>query len=282
MVDHAQLPDLLSRVIHREDINAVEGLDPFRKLLKGPSATDVLTFLQQNIQRLEERPKGGVIYAIAEHYRETGQVEPLRELYDTSAGHIRSSVLNALWMEPGSQPMAACIVDLALKGFTDASPEVRTEACSVIQNQAGWKVDVSPALPFLQQALRDDNARVRSQAAYAIGNLAKSKYHMTPHLDGLIPCVTDADQFVRNAAAWALWQLSRRKHDIHNAIPALVQSLLIDNPWDGPAREATGALLHHARKSAAHADVVKQLVTQAALPPTRPVFKRFLQQLAET
>jgi hypothetical protein len=76
---------------------------------------------------------------------------------------------------PPSVTRTVCIVQLAVDAANHTSPTVRTQACFVIQNQCGWKVDVSGAVAPLHTLLSDESDLVRSQAACAVGNLAKGK-----------------------------------------------------------------------------------------------------------
>jgi hypothetical protein len=281
MVASSELGRLLSLVVFDASLSVVEGLDAFRDLLQKDSDGRVLRFLKREMTKLEGKQRGGVAFVIAEHYRRRGDLKNLRKLFAINDAEVKQSVLNALWEEPGSNPqMGPGIVQLAIQATDDPSPGVRTEACYVFQNQCAWGVDVSGAVTPLQSLLNDRSNRVRHQAAYAVGNLAKGKYDVSRNVAPLRRNVRHRDTYVRESSAWALWQLSRHKHEIGSAVPELVQLLTDDEEWDGPRKNAAGALLHHARKSAANAKQVNERVKSVCLDLKRKEIKRFLEQLA--
>jgi hypothetical protein len=276
-----ELHRLLSLVKFDARLNHVEGLDAFRRLLEGDSQGDVLQFLNQEMGALDGERRSGIAYVLAENYRLTGELAKLQQLFAIDDSDVRESVLNALWGEPGSNPqMGPGIVQLALQAAAAPAPGMRTEACSVFQNQCAWGVDVSAALAPLQVLLADPVPRVRHQAAFAVGNLAKRKYDMSQHMAQLRRNIRHADVFVRDAGAWALWQLSRHKHDIGPAVPELVEMLTDNEEWSGPRKNAIGALLHHARKSTYNAQLVEQCVSRANLNLKIKEIPRFLEILA--
>lgn len=282
--DDSELRRLLSLVVFRAHYNAVDGLDAFRNLLRKDWEGVVLSFLQGALKSMAGEERAGIVYVIAEHYREKGDIDNLRRLYAMEHSDARASVLNALWGKGGNAEMAEGIVALAVEAAGDPWPAVRTQSCSVLQNQSSWKVDVSQGLEPLLGMLNDCEFGVRRQAAFAAGNLAKRRqYDMSPHLARIAQNLTDKDRFVQDASAWALWQMSRFNHDIGPAIPGLARLLAtpaIDD-WGGPFKNAAGALLHHARKSEAGARFVRENVCDVSLAPTRKDWKRFLDQLAE-
>jgi HEAT repeat protein len=216
---------------------------------------------------------------LAERYLSSGDLDALRALFVASDDAAKASVLNAVWAEPRPE-IGPSVVTLAIEAATHASAAVRTEACSVFQNQCAWGVDVSGVLEPLRMLLDDPNDRVRQQAAFATGNLAKRRYPMASHVEPLVRNLQHEDKFVRDSSAWALWQLSRRKHDIGTAVGALVSLLSDRDPWDGPRKNAAGALLRHARRSPGNARSVKLAVKAAHLKSMSKTVARFLEELS--
>jgi hypothetical protein len=283
MADLSELSRLLSLVTFRADLNHVEGLDAFRSLLARDADGEVLRFLTNESERLEGRVRGGVAYAIAEHYLKAGDLGALQRLFATDDTDVKQSVLNALWGEPpASNPrMGPGIVALALEAARHPAPGVRTEACSVIQNQCAWGVNVSAAVEPLLSLLGDSSSRVRMQAACAVGNLAKRKYDVSQHVQALRLNLGDSDFFVRTWSAWALWELSRSRHDIGAAVADLVGLLASGREDDDDARRhAAGTLLHHARKSVDNGNRVRRCADGANLDASRRQVRRFQEQLA--
>jgi hypothetical protein len=281
MIDSSELDRLLSLVEFRAVGNYVEGLDAFRNLLDKDSDRTVLRFLTRALRSLEGQRRGGIAFILAEHFRQIGDLANLQKLFATDDPCVKESVLNALWGEPGSNPqMGPGIIQMAIDATNHSAPEVRTEGCSVFQNQCAWGVDVSHALAPLQSLLKDQNDRVRHQAAYAVGNLAKRKYDMAEHIPLLRRNVKHKDMYVREASAWALWQLSRSKHDIGSAVPELVWLLTDTEEYNEQRKKAAGALIHHAKKSADNGKQVKQSIQGVRLDSKRKEIKRFLDQLA--
>lgn len=281
MATAAELRQLLSLVQFDARLNCMEGLTAFRNLLEQDSDGSVVRFLNRELPRLESKRRGGIAYALAEYYRQTGNLQSLQQLYASDDFEVKTSVLNALWGRPGSNPeMGPGIVRLAIDATSHASPEVRAEACSVIQNQCGWKVDVSNAVAPLLRLLSDDCDRVRSQVACAAGNLAKRKYDVSHHIVPLAHNVRHKDVSVRNYSAWALWQISRAKHDIGDAVPELVQLLADDEDWNDPRKNAVGALIHHAQKASGNLEQVRRCLETVRLDPKYKQIQRFQEQLA--
>lgn len=281
MVATAELRRLLSRVEFNARLNSTEGLTPFRNLLERDSDGSVRRFLVRELPKLQGERQASIAFALAEHYRSTGDLKSLQSLYAKADAAVKASVLNALWGSPGADPeMGPGIVELALDAATHAAPEVRTEACSVIQNQSAWKVDVSRAVSPLRDLLGDSSERVRMQAACAVGNLAKRKHDLSPHVDPLRRNLRHADLYVRNYSAWALWQMSRARHEIGAALEDLAQILTDDDAWNSPRKNAVGALLHHAKKSAKHFEQVKRRLKKLRLDPRQKESARLLEFLA--
>ncbi len=224
---------------------------------------------------------GTAAYHRANEYRQAGNRQGLEQLYADGDAAIKEAVLNALWGEPGPDGvLGPVIVELALQGTRHPAPGVRTQACYVFQNQSAWGVDVSAAIEPLRELFDDPQLRVRQMAAYAVGNVSKRKYDLSRHVAGLTRLLRDESSFVREPAAWALWQLSKARHDIGAAVSGLVWLLGTDDEFDRPRKAAAGALLHHARKSAANAAATRRCVATARLEPKRKEVKRFLEQLA--
>ncbi len=278
--DHPELERLLSLVVYQPRLNYLEGLQPFQTLMPRDDGR-IVQFLEEEWPRLEGKKRGGVAFLLAHRYRETGDVEGLRRLFDTDDPEVKRYVLNALWDTPGGQAeVAACIVDLALEGAGHPAPEVRTEASFVFMNQAGHKTDVSRAVEPLHGLLRDPDPNVRRQAAYAVGHLGKQKYSLPTAIPLLRDNLEHPERQVRESAAWALWHLSRKKHDIGEAVEALVGLLKEPEDVGDLMKNAAGALLHHAGKSPENEERVREAV-RAALPLT-PEAKspaRLLEQL---
>jgi HEAT repeat protein len=178
--------------------------------------------------------------------------------------------------------MGPGIIQLAIEATSHPAPAVRTVASYVFQNQCAWGVDVSEAVEPLRKLLADPVARVRHQAAYAVGNLAKHKYDMSRLITPLRSNLEHEDMYVRESNAWALWQLSRSKHDIGSAVPDLVRLLKkeANSDYSEVRKQAAGAILHHAKKSAANAIQVKQAVEGANLDSRRKEIHKFVNQLA--
>lgn len=277
----SELRQLLSLVQFDARLNCIEGLTAFRNLLEHDSDDSVVRFLNREMPKLEGKRRAGIAYALAEHYRQIGNLECLQQVYASDDSEVQASVLNALWGQPGSNPeMGPGIVRVAIDATCHAAPEVRAEACSVIQNQCGWKVDVSAAVAPLLCLLENDSARVRMQAACAVGNLAKRKYDMSRHVVPLGHNVRHTDVSVRNYSAWALWQISRGKHEIGDAVPELVQLLTDDEDWNDPRKNAVGALLHHAQKASGNLEQVRRCLKAVRLDPKYKQIQRFQEQLA--
>lgn len=281
MVSTTELRKLLSQMGYNERLKCYEGLDPIRKLLGADSTGSILRFLSQEFPNLAGRTRDGVAFALAERYLTTGDLSSLRLLFAIDDAGVKANVLNALWGDSGPDPaMGPGIVQLAIDATKHPSPEVRTEACSVIQNQCGWKVDVSQAVLPLQELLSDPSDRVRQQAACAVGNLARRRYDLSQHVAPLSRNLTCEEPYVRNYSAWALWQLSRAKNDIGAAVPNLVQMLIGRSEGNTPRGNAIRALLHHVKRSTESRQQVEEILKFTAIDREDRQIRRFLDQLA--
>jgi hypothetical protein len=216
----------------------------------------------------------------ATELREAGDLDGLKELFNSGDAEVKAGVLNGLLLSPGSNPeMGPGIVALAVEGAGHPSSEVRRWACYVFQDQSGWGVDVADGVAPLLALLGDSEAEVRRMAAFASGNVYKRRFDFAPHFTALRKLLRDRELYVPEAAAWALAQMSRRKYDIGPAVPELVAMLAGRLDWDEPRKEAGKALLHHAKKSQTARDEVKRAVAHARLSDRRQVVKKFLDKL---
>jgi HEAT repeat protein len=280
MATLTELKRLLALVVWDSRLSVTEGLTPFRNLLEHDADGHVLRFLSRELPNLQGQKRGAIAFAIAENYRRNGEMKKLQELFATDDENVKSSVLDALQGEPGSNPqMGPAIVQMAIQAMSLASPAVRTVASSVIQNQCAWGVDVKDAIGPLQELLKDENQRVRHQASYAVGNLAKRKYNMSACIPHLRRNVKHSVLYVREASAWALWHLSRSRHDISSAVPELIWLLTDENEYNGPRKQAAGALIHHAKKSPENAAAVRDRVRAAALDEEHKEIRKFASDL---
>lgn len=280
MTGPTELNRLLSQVVWNARLSYVEGIDVFRNLLGSENEGKVLSFLIRALAMLEGKERGGIAYVIAEHYRMKGDLKKLQKLFVTEDADVKESVLDALQGEPGLNPlMGPGIVQMAVSAMQHDSPGVRTVACSVIQSQCAWGVEVGSAIPCLQDRLNDKIARVRHQASYAIGNLAKRRYNMSSAISDLRRNIKHDHMEVRVASAWALWQLSRSKHDITAALPELIWLMTDAQENNEHRKQAAGALLNHAKKSTENAIDVKDIARNADLPLEYKEVQRFVNEL---
>jgi HEAT repeat protein len=280
MATTSELRHLLSLVEFDPRLKCIEGLDAFRNLLGKDSDGSVLRFLQRQLPKLDGERRGGIGFALAERFARLGDLTSLQRLYADDDAILRANVLNALSDEPRANPqIGPGIVQMAVDATRDPSPSVRSWACWVIQNQCGWKVDVSSAVIPLLVVLEDEDDLVRMRAACAIGNLAKGKYNMSGHVTQLRYNLRHESRDVRNWSAWALWKLSGGKHDIGVAIPELVQILTDDDDSNEPRKKAVGALLHHARKSPHNREQVRQSLKAVHLDPKHKEIQKLLEKL---
>lgn len=282
MAQDRELSQLLAGVHFDPRFSVVEGLTVFRDRLDRDTDGRVERFLLRHLSLVEDRARSGVAFIIAERQARCEKVAALRRLYATDDPHVKQGVLNGLWSGPHKNPkLTQLLVMLACDGLRQPVSSVRQHACSLIQNQAAWKVDVSEAVELVQSLLDDPESSVRRTAAFAVGNLAKSKYDMSTSVMDLSRNARDANIHVREAATWALWQLSRARHDISAAVPALIKVVRDKDDWNGPRKNAIGALLHHASKSPANAVLIRSNVAQAKLNRDLAEIQKFEARLKE-
>ncbi|MGV3724319.1 MAG: HEAT repeat domain-containing protein [Actinomycetota bacterium] len=275
----ATLPELLAQVRYRKELSYFEGLEPLRWRLSKDDSGEALRFLETEFPGLEAPRNAGIAYALAERYRDLGDLPALQRLYAIEDNGVKRSTLNALW-DPKTPEMGRGIVEMAVSATEHPDAGVRTEACWVLMNQAGYKSDVAAAVEPLRRLLADPAPSARRQSAYALGHLAKNgKHDLTPHLPGLCRSLTDPDRSVRTAAAWTIWQLSRKRYDIASAVPGLVALLALKDDVGDQYKNAVGALLHHARKSPERADAVAVAVAAADLDRDNKTVRRLLDEL---
>jgi hypothetical protein len=274
------LEELLSRIEFDPSTNSIKGLCLFRTLLRKETSGETLRFLERAVQTLYGKRRSGIAFVLAEHYLGTGAIEPLKAFYSGADAEGQKSILNALWGEPHASPaMGSFVVKLAIQAAEHTSAEVRAEACSVIQNQAGWGVDVANALTVLRSLLEDEDEVVKQSAAYAVGNAAKRKYNVAECVKPLRALLTHEKVWVRNAGAWALRNPAQSKHDIEAAVPELVRLLSDEDDWSEPRRNAASALLY-AKRSRVNAARLKAAVSRAEVNESCKSMNRFLAALA--
>lgn len=278
MVDNAELKRLLSLVRDAES-SADDGLVRIRFLLARDSDGNVLRFLKREIRRIKGKRVARIAFALAEHYRKKGDVKSLRRLFATDDARVRESILNALWGAPGPNPeMGPTIVQMAIGAADDPSPDVRTEVCFMLMNQCANGCDVTAGLAPLRSLLADPAASVRRQAAYAVGHFAKKKHDMAACVRQLRHNVKHKSPDVRVASGWALWQLSRHKHNIGTAAAELVW--LLGDERDAARKNASVALIHHAKKSAESANDIRKRIRLARLNEEFKVVAKLVNELA--
>jgi len=276
----SDLVELLARLRYRAELSYFEGLDPIRRFLSGDVSGEGLRFLEAERPTLESPRNAGIAFALAERYRDLGDLPSIQRLYAAGDAPSKRMTLNALW-DPGSPEVGRGIVELAVSAAQHPDAGVRTEACWVLMNLAAHKLDVATGLEPLGQMLSDPDASVRRQSAYALGHVAKhSRHDLTAHIPGLARNLTDPDRNARVAAAWTLWQLSRKRHDIAAAVRGLIELLELKEDIGDQYKNAVGALLHHARKSPEHAEAVAAVVREADLDRENKTVLRLLNELS--
>ena len=218
-------------------------------------------------------------YYRALELRERGELPGLRKLFRSASDELKGNVLNALTDEPGTKPeMGPGIVALAIEGAVSPAAMTRSWACDVFMNQCDWGVDMTLAVGPVLGLLRDHDNDDQRTVAYATGIICKRKFDWSDHLVQLNRLLVDKNLYVSEAAVWALAQMSRSKQDINFAVPNLVKVLVKKRDYDEPRKEACKAMLHHARKSVANRDLLRQAVK---LNDQWKVVKRFLDQLGQ-
>lgn len=221
----------------------------------------ILRLLRSEQSRATRKVQGPLAFYIARRCAEIGDVETVRILYVNGEFGVKASVLNALWAAASFPSVVPTAQELIRDGVGSPDQRVRAEACRAAQNLAADRVDMSEFVPCLIKLLSDPSAHVRLATACAVGIFGKhGKYNLSAHIAPLANNLKDTERFVRTYSAKALWRLSRR-HDIAGAIEALV-SLLSQDDWDlkEARKNCSGALLHHARKSASNlVEVRRQL-----------------------
>jgi HEAT repeat protein len=282
MVNQNTVHELVSRVVYNKGYDGLDGLDPLRHLLWKDADGTIAACLEQEMRQAPDRVRGGIAFLLGAWYLEIGRLGAIRAIYRNGDPEVAAAVLGSLTGEPTANPeMGAGIVALAVEGASHPAYRVRAAACSVLMNQCAWGVDVSCALVPILNLLDDTEAGVRQSAAYAIGNFARIKrYDLTPHIAVLVRLLHDENIHVCTAAGWAFWKLSGRR-DIAAAVPALVKALEAPHEYEGPHKNAAGALLNFARKSPQNRAQVRQLATAAHLDTARKENLRFLQQLSD-
>jgi hypothetical protein len=277
---NAELSDLLEQVRYRSELSYFEGLEPLRRRLSKDEDGEAVRYLESRFPELEPPRTAGVAFALAERYRDLGDLTAIQRLYAVGDAAVQRYVLNALW-DPGPHGLGPGIVALAVNAAAHSDARVREEACWVLMNQAASKSDVSTGVEPLRRLLEDPAASVRRQAAYAVGHFGKHCRHdLTAQLPGLRRNLTDSDRYARTAAAWTLWQLSRKRYDIASAVPELVALLGLKDDVGDQYKNAVGALLHHARKAPEHARAVAAAVSAADLDGENKTVRRLLDELA--
>jgi HEAT repeat protein len=281
MVDEEAVRSLLSRVVYNRGYDALDGLDPLRRLLWKDEDGTVAAFLEQELERLEGKVRSGIAFLLGARYLEAGDRDAIRALYLRDDLGVAAAALGSLTGDTSAHPgLGQPIVSLAVEGASHADPRVRAAACSVLMNQCAWGVDVADAIAPMLALIENTDAGVRQGAAYALGHFAKVKrYGLEPHIVLLARRLHDDNVSVRAAAAWALWKLSGSR-DITCAVSGLVTVLESPQDYDAPRKYAAGALLSFARKSPQNRASVRELAASAHLDTSRKETSRFLQQLA--
>lgn len=283
MVDQNAVHEMVSRVVYNRGYDGLDGLDPLRHILWKDVDGTVAACLEQEMRQAPDKVRGGIAFLLGAWYLEIGRLDAIGALYRSEDPEVAASVLGSLTGKPTAHPeMGAGIVALAVEGTSHPADGVRASACSVLMNQCAWGVDVSSAIAPMLDLIEDTAASVRQSTAYAIGHFARRKqYELTPHITLLAHRLHDENVHVCTAAGWALGQLAG-KRDITAAIPFLVNALESPQDYDGPRKNAAGALLRFARRSAENRAHVRRFVAGAPLDTARKEISRFLQQLSAT
>ncbi len=281
MADQEVLRKLVSCVVYNQGYDALDGLDPLRRLLWKDENGTVAACLESEMDRIDGKVRAGIASLLGARYLEIGRLDAIEELYAHEDPQVTGSVLGSLTGAPNATPeIGPGIVALAGKGASHPTSIVRASACRTLMNQCAWGVDVSDAIAPMLLLIEDTDAEVRQSAAYALGHFAKVKrYDLAPHIALLARGMDDGNIHVRAAAGWALWKLAGSR-DIAAAVPALVNALESSQDYDGPRKNAAGALLSFAKKSNRNRERVIQMTTSAHLDMTKKEISRFLLQLS--
>ncbi|HND55861.1 MAG TPA: hypothetical protein PLV92_25770, partial [Pirellulaceae bacterium] len=78
---------------------------------------------------------------------------------------------------------------------------------------------------------------------------------------------------------WALAQMTRAKFDIGSAVPELVAVLQTPDAYSELLRAATGALLHHAKKSSDARSQVRAALAKVRLDLSLKPIKKFVDEI---
>ncbi|MCO6045278.1 HEAT repeat domain-containing protein [Aeoliella sp. ICT_H6.2] len=276
-----ELKVLIAEVECKAVSHDVDVLNPFQGLLDAETTDQVRNFLDRAVPNLEGLCSGDIALVLAEYHRHTGDVKKLRRLFASDDPIVRQYTLTGLCDEPeGDARMASAILHLAIEASDDCAPDVRTEAAYVLQNQARWDMDATPAIPALQTLLKDRQKQVRCQATYAVGNLAKEAYDVSDCLPQLRRNLKHSDIYVRSATAWALREMSQTYHDIGPAVPELVGLLADDREYNEHRKQAAAALLAYAKRSPENASRVRHQLRDVTIDPTLKENKRLVVTLA--
>ena len=281
MVDQDAVRKLVSCVVYNRVYDGLDGLDPLRRLLWKDADGTVAAYLEREMGNMDGKVRDGIAFLLGARYLEIGRLDAILALYAHEDPGVTASVLGSVTGEPSANPeLGPGIVALAVKGTSHPAPRVRTSACSVLMNQCAWGVDVSDAIVPMLDLIADPDAAVRQSAAYALGHFARVKrYELTPHIALMARRLHDENMHVCTAAGWTLWKLSG-KRDIASAVPDLIIAMESPLDYDGPRKNAAGALLSFARRSPENRAQVSRLAASAHLDTAKKEISRFLQQLS--
>lgn len=275
-----ELERLLAGITYRRDFSAFENYGELRDLLECDERGQVLDYLWAAMKRMPEETRGAVVFIVAERLFQSGDERRLRELAASGDSTVVYYTLNGLWGKPpDSAKVGPLIVDLAISGAQSPDARVRAEVCRLLQNHCAWKVDVRGAAGQLPKLLADSVDSVRRAASFAVGHLAKRKYDLLALLPLLRRNAIDESIQVREGAAWALAQMTRAKFDIGSAVPELVAVLQTPDAYSELYRAATGALLHHAKKSSDARKQVRAALAKVRLDMALKTIKKFVGEI---
>ena len=256
----------LSTLLAGDSSDAGPSMDVIRNQLSGADGSEKAALVLRlcDAARMSDMGVSGkLVFLAAEALFSSGDLASLDEVFrEIREPMRRRAALNALWAKPPSQEAGEYAVRCAVENLSHSDHRVRTEACSVVQNQAGWKTDVALAIPGLLACLRDREATVRMQAGAAVGNVAKGRrrYDLGSALQSLQTNLSDSSPWVRQMAGWALWQLAKKRvHDL-SSVPSLFSVLSRQDSEREDRKAAIGALLAIAKIS----DAARLVVLQAS------------------